>query len=186
MIRINLLPVRTDQKKDRLRGQLAILVLSVILVVLGCAGVYGSLIVKIGAEKEAIARKSQEIDRLRKDIGEVGQVKKLQEELRGKLAVLEQLKAGKTGPVFLLDALSRALPDKLWLTSLKETAGSIAITGYSFNEETVAQFMRNLETSVFFQNIQLQVIEQSAVGGQPLHKFDVLCRYSPPPKSAAQ
>lgn len=186
MIRINLLPVKAAQKKEMLRGQLVILALSIILVLMGCAGVYTSLLNKMSAEREEIAQKENEINSLRKAIGEVGRFKKMQKELQGKLDVLEKLKEGQTGPVHLLDELGKALPEKLWLVSFKESGGSISLQGIGLNEETVAKFLRNLEDSLYYQNVELKVIEQATVSGRKLQKFDVICKTQVPSKETAK
>lgn len=186
MIRINLLPVKAVQKKEMLRGQLVILLVSVILVLVGCAGIYASLLGKISTEKEEIAKKEDEIASLRKAIGEVGRFKKMQKELQGKLDVLEKLKEGQTGPVHLLDELSRSLPEKLWIVSFKESAGNISLQGIGLNETTVAQFLQNLEASPYYTGVELRVIEQSKVSERKLHKFDVTCRTETPPKETVK
>ncbi len=186
MIRINLLPVKAAQKKERLHGQLIILVGSTVLVLLACAGVYAAILTKISDVKDEIARKDAEINQLRRTIGEVGQVKKLQEELRAKLDILGKLKDGKTGPVMMLDALVDSLPEKLWLTSFKEAAGALSVSGMALNEAAVAQFMQNLERSPYFTGVELQVIEQTGQAGQRLHKFDISCRSVTPPKGAGK
>ena len=183
MIRINLLPVKAAQKKEKLRGQLIVLLLCVVIAAAGCAAVYMSLLTKVAAAKEENARKEAEINRLKKEIGEVGRFKKLREELQGKLDVLDKLKEGQSGPVHLLDELSKAVPDKLWVTSFKESAGAVSISGVGLNEETVAQFLRDLEASPYYQNVELQVVEQISEGGLKLQKFDVACRAEAPPKS---
>lgn len=176
MIRINLLPVRAAQKKEALRGQMAILGLSLLGTILACGGVYATMAMQIGTEKEAKSAKEAELQQLKKTIGEVDRFKKLQNDLQEKLSVLETLKQGKTGPVRLLDSLSSALPDKLWLTSFKESGGKINITGLGMNEETVAVFMRNLEESPTFRNVELQVTEQTSQGEGPLlQKFELSC-----------
>ncbi|BCR04680.1 type IV pilus assembly protein PilN [Desulfuromonas versatilis] len=183
MIRINLLPVRAAQKKEQLKGQLVILTLALIAVAVGCGGVYASLAGRVNDEKAAIAQKEAEINQLRKAIGEVAHFKKLQAELRGKLDVLDQLKAGKSGPVHLLDELSSALPDKLWILSFKESGGAVSLTGVGLNEETVAQFLRNLEASPYYQKVELQVVEQMVQSGLKMQKFNVNCRVEAPPKA---
>ncbi len=180
MIRINLLPVRAAQKKARLQGQLVVLVLSLVVTCLICGGLYTSIAVKISAEKKEIAKIDKELKRLRKALGEVAQFKKLQKEFQGKLDVLAQLQAKKTGPVHLLDELSRVLPDKLWLSSIKESGGSISIKGVGLNEETVARFMGDLEASPYYQQVELTVIEQTKQGNLKLQKFDISCRAETP------
>ncbi len=180
MIRINLLPVRAAQKKEKLRGQLVILILSLAITLLVCVGAYASLYLKIDGVNDEIRENQAEIDRLKKTLGEVAHFKKLQEELRGKLEVLDKLKAGKIGPVRLLDELSTAVPDRLWIDSFKETGGKISITGVGLTEETVADFMRRLDQSPYFKNVELQVIEQTGKEGQKLQKFSLTCQAETP------
>lgn len=185
MIYINLLPVRAAQKREKLIEQLVILGAILILSVALCIGVYTVLLTKVSSEKDAIEAKKKEIEQLKKTIGEVDRFKKLQEELKNKLAVLDQLKEGKTGPVMLLDELAKAVPEKLWLTSFKETAGTINLSGIAFGEETVASFMRRLDESAFFQKVELQVIEQTKQGDTKLHKFTIVCQSEKAQKSAS-
>ncbi|MEJ2700481.1 MAG: PilN domain-containing protein [Desulfuromonadales bacterium] len=183
MIRINLLPIKAAKKTEQLRVQVIILLLSVGIVLIGCAGVYAALQVRIGTEKKNIARTESEIGKLQKSIGEVAHFKKLQSDLRGKLDVLDKLKEGKSGPVHILDELSQAMPEKVWLTSFKESDGAVSISGLGINEETVARFMQDLEASPYFQDVELKVIEQHSQGPLKLQKFQVSCRVQAPPKT---
>jgi len=185
VIRINLLPVRASQKKDRFRGQFVVLALSVVLTAAACAGAYVNVLGKVGDMKDEVSRKEMEISRLRKTIGEVGRFKKLQAELQGKLDVLQKLKEGKTGPVHLLDELSRVLPDKAWVTSFKESGGNVSLKGIGINEETVARFLRDLEASPYYRKVELGVVQQTGYAGLKLQGFDVTCQTEKPPKDAA-
>jgi type IV pilus assembly protein PilN len=117
MIRINLLPVRAAQKKEKLRSQIFILVLSLVLVGLACGAIYIQQVQtneNLQAEIADINRRNAE---LQKRIGEVRDYEKRKADLEQKLEVLAKLKSDKTGPVRLLDDLSNALPEELWLTS---------------------------------------------------------------------
>lgn len=186
MIRINLLPVRAAQKKEKLLSQIMILILAVVVALMGCGFMQFTLMRKIGSVKADIAKTQNEINSLKKKIGEVAHYKKLQQELQGKLDVLEKLKEGRSGPVHLLDDLSKSLPDKLWLTSFKESGGSITITGIGMNEETVAQFLRDLEGSPYYQKVELQVTEQVSQKEGKLQKFSLSCRVDSPPKKSPE
>lgn len=183
MIRINLLPVKSVQKKEALKGQLIVLGAALVIAGAGCATVYGSLLGRIDSQKEEISRKEAELNKLRRDIGEVAQFKRLQGELQAKLDVLDQLKTARSGPVHLLDELSRALSEKVWLTSFKEAGGTINLSGVGLNEETVAEFLRALDASPFYQGVELQVIEQVTQNNQRLQKFDVRCQAARPAAS---
>lgn len=186
MIRINLLPVKAAQKKEKLRGQLFILLACVLLATAGCAVVYLSLMNKVAEAKEENDRRQSEINQLKKQIGEVGRFKKMKEELQGKLDILAKLKEGQSGPVHLLDELSARMPDKLWINSFKSSGGNVAISGFGMNEETVAEFLRDLEASPYYRNVELQVVEQATQAGLKLHKFDIAGRVETPPKSPAK
>ena len=183
MIRINLLPVRAAQKKEMLKGQLVVFVLSLILVIAACAGVYVSQALRIDAIKGEISKNQNESFRLKKVLGEVSQFKKRQTELRGKLDVLTKIKQGKTGPVHLMDELSEAIPDKVWIDSFRENNGTVAISGGGLNEEVVAQFLRTLEGSPYYKDVELQVIQQDNHGSIKTQKFSLTCHVEVPSDS---
>ena len=173
MIRINLLPVRATQKKEKLRGQIIILILCLIVVSLACGGAYLHITMKIDAERAEITSKNNQINSLRKQIGEVGRFKKLQEELRGKLEILDTLKKGRSGPARYLDELNRIIPEKLWLTEFVESSGDVKVKGVALSEKTVAEFMRSLTMSQYFENVNLVQTAQKIQQGLKLQIFQL-------------
>lgn len=175
MIRINLLPVRAAQKKERLRSQATILGLSVIGTTAVCVLVWMSLSSKVDATQTEIKAKNAEIARLKKTIGEVDQFKKLQNDLRGKLDILATLKSNRSGPVRLLDELSKVIPEKVWVSSFTESAGAISFSGAGLTEESVADFMRKLEDSAYYMNVELEVLEQKTLDGRDTQAFKIRC-----------
>ena len=176
MIRINLLPVKAAQKKEMLKGQLMVVAL-VLVVALGVCGVaYTQIIGKVDDMQKQIDRKKSEIAQLQKVIKEVKDFEKRQKDLRAKLDVLEQLKNARVGPVYLLDELYKALPEKLWLTKFKEGSGNAQISGIGVSEETVALFMRNLEASEFYEGVELKVTKQKVQDKIKFHEFDLTCK----------
>jgi type IV pilus assembly protein PilN len=186
MIRINLLPVRAAQKKARLHGQMAVLGSALIVTVVACAVVYSSIMISISSEKKEIASIEQEINSLKKVLGEVARFKQLQKEYQAKLDVLMALKEKKTGPVHLLDELSRVLPEMLWIDDFKESGGNITLKGVGLNEATVARFLKDLEASPYYSGVELRVTEQQVQkGGLKLQKFDLTCRVERPARQPA-
>ncbi len=171
MIRINLLPVRAAQKKEKLKSQLSILVLSLILVALVCGVVFFQQQKKNQGLESEIAEINRRNAELQKIIGEVRNYEKKKADLEQKLQVLAQLKQQKSGPVRLMDDLSDALPPELWLTSFAEQGGSIDLAGMADTEQTVALFMQKLEQSPFYENIELTVTEQTNVGNRRMQRF---------------
>lgn len=173
MIKINLLPVRAARKKETLNQQLIIFIISVVAVVAAIFVIYFFLQVKISSTKGEIARSEAEIQELKTKIGKINNLKKLKEEVKKKLDVLEMLRKAKIGPVNRLMVLSSSTPDKLWLTKYFEKDSNVSITGISFNEDLIASFMRNLEYSADFENVELVVSEQTDMKGIKVKKFEI-------------
>lgn len=173
MIKINLLPLRASKKKETMRQQLLVAGLSILAVLFVGLGLYGLLVSKISTAKTQIVNSENEIASLKAKIGVIDNIKKLQAEVKKKLDVLNQLRSQKSGPASRLAALSDAVPEKLWLTKYAETAGSVSVSGMAYNEELIAQFMKNLQDSGAFANVELQVSEQAEIGGVKAKRFDI-------------
>lgn len=173
MIKINLLPVRAAKKKETLRQQQAVFLLSVFAIVAIWLGLYFFLQLKISSTKDEIAKSEAEIQELQAKIGKINDLKKLKEEVKKKLDVLEMLRKGKDGPVRRLVTLSDSSPDKLWLTKYAESGSDISISGVAYNEELIALYMRNIEASPDFQNVELIVSEQAEMAGTKVKKFEL-------------
>ncbi len=180
MIKINLLPVRAAQKKERLRAQISVLFLCLILVVIACGTLYFQKSSAIASVKEDIAQIDTQNRALQKKIGQVKDFEQKKADLEKKLAVLASLKENKSGPVHLLDELSSSLPDNLWLTSFKESGGRISLSGIADTEKTVALFMKSLDASPYYQQIELSVTEQTKVGDKKMQKFTLDCNSESP------
>jgi type IV pilus assembly protein PilN len=75
--------------------------------------------------------------------------------LENKVALIKRLKVEQKGPVHMLDELSKALPDFVWLTNLDETAGGVKLTGESNGLTAVAGFIEALQRSGWFPSMDL-------------------------------
>ncbi len=160
MIRINLLPVRQVQKREISR-QFLVLVGVVILL----AGVLNYLAYeRLATEADRNAKKMTQtqarIAELEKVIGEVNNINKRKKEVEDKLKVLSDLRKGRSGPVRLLDALSTAIPKKVWLTDFDEKSNAVKITGLAASHEDVAEFMRSLGNVVWTSKGMGRLVDQ--------------------------
>lgn len=72
-----------------------------------------------------------------------------------KVDLIERLKAEQSGPVHMLDEVSKSLPDYVWLTNLDQTGNVIRFTGQSNGLTSVADFISGLERSGWFPNVDL-------------------------------
>lgn len=179
MTRINLLPERVSKKKETVLQQAVVASVAVFGTAAVLTALYFSLVAKIKAAENEIANANSEIATLKKRIGQIDNLKKLQAEVRKKLDVLEQLRKEKVGPSRRFASLSDALPEKLWLTRYAETGEKVSMSGMSFSEELIAQFMKNLQGGNEFTNVELLYTEQAEVAGTKLKKFELTCSFKP-------
>lgn len=173
MIKINLLPVRVSKKKETALQQILIFCGALLLVVFLMLGLYFYRGVQISTTRQQIQEANSQISLLKAKIGKIEELKNLKEQVKKKLAVLEMLRKNKTGPAQRLASLSDATPDQLWLTGYSESNADIKISGMATTEDLIAQFMRALEASSDFKDVELVLTEQSEVSGVKLKRFEL-------------
>jgi type IV pilus assembly protein PilN len=159
MIRINLLPIRQARKLEAARLEFSLVIAGGIAVLLLSALGWGAFQVQLtGIQNENTAIQA-EIDRLAADVAKVDEMEKFKAELQRKLTVIADLRASKSGPVHMLDEIAMATPEKLYLTRLQEKGGELSLSGVSVSNEVVAQFLRALDDSPYFEQVYLEDIE---------------------------
>lgn len=72
-----------------------------------------------------------------------------------KVDLIERLKAEQSGPVHMLDEVSKALPDFVWLNNLDQTGATLRFQGQSNGLTAVADYISALERSGWFPNVDL-------------------------------
>jgi len=112
---------------------------------LGALGYFVMLSRTLERTKTEVAEAQREVDELAAIIREVEEFKAKKAELERKVQIVYDLKANQLGPVRIMDYVSKALPQLLWLTSMDVQGASIAIRGEAFNTNAVANFMENLD-----------------------------------------
>jgi type IV pilus assembly protein PilN len=157
MIRINLLAAERDRAKKKAvtlgtTGQKLAIGCSLILVLAALfIGWRYWTVTRDSAELDKeIAAAQQETTRLHSIIQQVQQFEQRKAQLQQRVVLIEQLRKGQTGPVHMLDQISRALPPMLWLTEVKQTGTDIVIDGKCTTPIGVSDFVANLEASGYF------------------------------------
>jgi type IV pilus assembly protein PilN len=171
MIRINLLPAgeaqrAAGQRRERATGILVVAVLAGLLV---AAHVWqqGRLL----ATNHQLATVDRQIAALQGRYTEVTKMEQQKVELREKLKVIGELEAKSAGPVRALAELSSATPDRLWITEFSESGGSVKLTGYGVDEQTIAEFLSRLGATTTFRGVDLSETSQDDKAGPNQKKF---------------
>jgi type IV pilus assembly protein PilN len=183
MIRINLLAAERDRAKKKAvtfgtTGQ---------KLTIGCSVILVLALVFIGWRYWALGRDSAQLDaeiaagqtetqRLHSVIVQVQQYEQRKAQLQQRVVLIEQLRKGQTGPVHMLDQISRALPPMLWLTELKQAGADVVLDGRCTTLTGLSEFVSNLEASGYFKK-SIEIIstttEATAQPGNELIKFTI-------------
>jgi len=165
MIRINLLPLKDTERALGRRQQLS-------LIALGATVALLIMVVPFIIQGRRLATLDGEIEQLNKDIQqfnvqvrEVHELDRLKKEVQAKLLVISDLNRKRVGPSRVLDDLSAASPENLWLIDFSENHSQATLIGMALDNETIARFMRQLQDSPYFYGVDL--VETSRTSPQP-------------------
>lgn len=132
---------------------------------------------------EEVTNAQQETIRLRDLITKVRQGEQYKARLSQRLNLIETLRRGQSGPVHLLDEVSRSLPEMLWLTVMTQQGNDVTIEGRCVNLAAVSDFMANLQSSPYFKKVDFGTSEiENAQQGRPVEliKFSIKAEFAPP------
>jgi type IV pilus assembly protein PilN len=168
MPRINLLPWREQARKRRRREFLiasGAAVFAAGVFVLGGKLVYMSWIDAQVATNNLL---KGEIAKLDAQIADIQDLEIRKRRLVARMQIIEKLQRKRPEIVHLFDELVRTVPEGVYLTQIKETGNKLEIRGVAQSSTRVSSYMRNIDSSVWMDNPQLQVVEtarDSANGG---------------------
>jgi type IV pilus assembly protein PilN len=185
MIKINLLsegkrPTAVRKKAagakagDRDIGQL-LLIVGLLGGVIASGVSYWTWNKKVEEKKQEVKVAQEEVNALAEVIKEVEEFKAKKAELERKIGIINNLKANQRGPVRVMDYISRALPELLWLDRMKMGDASIEVEGRAFNTNAVAAFIENLDKVPEFDEPVLKSTEEQSGG---VYKFVINFNYS--------
>jgi type IV pilus assembly protein PilN len=171
MIRINLAASDRPSKKRKSGGgggggsaapstpgaMQAYLLLGIFLggALLVCLGLYFYVSGQIRALDTRIAAAQQRQRELQEIKRQVDALELKRATFQRKVDLIERLKAEQRGPVHMLDEVSKALPDYVWLTHMDQTGAAVKFTGQSNGLTSVADFISALERSGWFPTVDL-------------------------------
>lgn len=171
MIRINLLPIKEAEIAASRSREVRLVVLLLVLLALG-------LVFDRIRHSQVVSRLDQqtadleaELVVLRERVAEASRLEQQKKDLDAKLKVIAELSRKRVGPAGVLRDLSKATPTRLWLTDLTEAGGGATISGKSVDNQTIADFLRALEESPYFNSVDLSETTQDEQSGAKLKRF---------------
>jgi len=175
MIKINLLPVKEEKLINEAKGFLFIVAVSLGFVIVLAVLNSTMLIEQQGESKKRITEADKEIANLKTIMGEIKSLKTKKAKLQEKMDMIIRLQEQNVGPVRILDELSLKIPsNKIWMNDISLNGNRMGMTGKTLENQEVANFMKQLENSLFFSNINLKkVTKDRSVKGVPMLSFSM-------------
>jgi type IV pilus assembly protein PilN len=174
MIKINLLPREERKRRAPMNNQVWLGLAGVIIAFLAMGYGWFWLNDEVGRLQTDIQKTQAELKRFEELAKQVDKFQAEKKVLEDKLKIIQALVVAQGGPVRLLDAVSKALPNEVWLTAFTRTGKKLDISGIAYTNFTVATFMTNLGTaSNLISNVDLVVSEKTVVEQVPVERFSI-------------
>jgi type IV pilus assembly protein PilN len=157
MIRINLLAVERDRPKRNAGALIPAahrVTIAASLILIGTALLiawwFWSLHQASIRVDEDLASGEREMQQLRSVLAQVQKFEASKAQLQQRVTLIEQLRRGQSGPVHILDEISKAIPERLWLTDMTQKGDDIVLAGMTTSLTGLSDFVANLEGSTWF------------------------------------
>jgi type IV pilus assembly protein PilN len=127
---------------------------------------------------EEIVKARLEADRLKSIIEEVKEYEDKKASLEAKIQLINSLKTNQKGPVRLMDEISKALPDLVWLTLLEVSGNTVTMRGKTLSPNAVATYLENLKKSPFFAEPVFKSLGQDS-GSSGTYSWEMTLIFNP-------
>jgi type IV pilus assembly protein PilN len=159
MPRINLLPWREEQRKERKLGFLVALGGGTVAAAVAAFAAYLMFGSMIDAQDQRNGMLQAEIKQLDKQIEEINNLESAKQKFIARMEIIEKLQRSRPEIVHLFDEIVRQLPEGVYLTAVKQQDKRLKFEGVAQSSTRVSAFMRNIDGSEWLKNPELEVVE---------------------------
>jgi len=185
MARINLLPWREEQRRERQRQFMSTLLMTSILgvVLVFLAGTVYNQKIKHQQFRNELVKK--EIRKLETRIKRIDELERTRARLISRKQVIERLQASRAMTVELLDKLAKSIPVGVTLQSMRQQGATLVLAGTSQSNARVSAYLKELEQNDLFLSPQLDFVRSAAkpdTATEP-YQFSIKVKLRPPEAS---
>jgi type IV pilus assembly protein PilN len=159
MPRINLLPWREQQRKERRIHFYGALVGACGVACVAAVATYLMFTSLIDGQEARNARLRLEIKLLDRQIEEINDLQQQKQNFISRMQIIEMLQRSRPEVVHLFDELVKVMPDGTYLTSVKQSGAKLKLEGVAQSSTRVSTLMRNIAASQWLRNPELEVVE---------------------------
>ena len=189
-VKINLLDWRTEQSSLRKNQFFATLGLGAALAIGGVGVVWFGVSGAIDHQLERNAFLAAQIVEMDKKIKEIEELERVKANLLARMKVIEELQASRAAMVHFFDEILNTLPEGVYIKSLKQSGPAVTIEGVAESNNRVSAYMKNIESSRWFAEPKLVVINTKDVNRRRQSEFQLqfknLTRQKPAAAGAAE
>ena len=159
MPRINLLPWREQQRKER---KLAFFValggaaIGALVVAFACYLMFKSMISSQEARNDRLRVEIKIVDR---QIEQINDLESQKQRFIARMQVIEKLQRSRSEVVHLFDEIAKTIPDGTYLTSFTQEGKKLKFEGVAQSSTRVSTFMRSISASQWMKDPELEVVE---------------------------
>ncbi len=164
MYQVNLLPWRLRRQRQRYRFWLRCFYVQLLAALVTLAFIYGMLSGRQAQQRQILQGLEQQQAELSGQLQQRQQMMAELARLAAEDARRQQNHAHNQRYLALLQQLSRALPEALWLTELEEDAKGISLRGLGGHYAAIATFERRLTALPLLQGCRLAEVTQRQDG----------------------
>jgi len=147
-------------------------ILAAVLLTVGIIGfLYFSQSSTLNNKKRELEEKRARKAELDVVLKTITQLEKTKARLDRKVKIISELKSRQHGAVRMMDEVSKAMPDMVWLTKLNFNNNLLKIEGVALNNELIANFINSLKASHYFYNEKFDGSNRKAKGGVDIFQF---------------
>ncbi len=150
---------------------------AVALTVIGIGLMYFLQASKLSSETKLLEERKLRKAELEKVLKELELIEATKLELDKKIKIIGDLKLRQKDAVFMMDKMSRCLPEWVWLTNLNLQGETVTLSGKALSNNLIADLINNLQNSNFFTNVQLRTTVRKKEAGIDIFDFRIDCLF---------
>lgn len=121
-----------------------------------------------------------EIAKIDKQIAEIKTLEQTRNRLIARMQVIEKLQSQRSLVVHFFDQIVETLPDGVFLTSVSQSGSDVQLVGQAESNARISNYMKNLDSSPYFTDPRLIVIQSTGSGNVRLSNFTLKVKQTAP------